>query len=121
MSNFKFNIREGESGGYLICEIAGMLDIATSMELEIISQQMIKQGNERLIIDFSQLDYINSQGLGALLSLQKKLDPGGGGMVIVSVPERCQKIFDITGLNKAIPMYKDIAEALRQDPLFKAR
>lgn len=121
MSNFKFNIREGEASGCLICEIVGTLDITTAMEFEIITQKTIKKGNERLILDLSGLDYINSQGLGALLALHKTLDSRGGGLVIVSLPERCQKIFNITGLNKAIPMYKDIAEAMGQDPLFEVR
>jgi anti-anti-sigma factor len=121
MSNFKFNVRAGEVSGCLICEVIGTLDITTAMEFEITTHKTIKQGNERLIFDFSQLDYINSQGLGALLSLHKVLDSGGGGLVIVSVAERCQRIFDITGLDKAISVYKDIAEALRKDPLFKVR
>jgi len=121
LSDFKFNIREGEASGCLICEIIGTLDITTALEFEVITHKTIKKGNERIIFNFSQLDYINSQGLGALLTLHKVLDSGGGGLVIVSVPERCQKIFDITGLNKAIPMYKDVAEAMGQDPLFKVR
>jgi anti-sigma B factor antagonist len=107
--------------GACVCKVSGALDISTSGELEQLAGQRIKTGREVLIFDLSELDYINSQGLSALLSLHRTLDRSGGGLVLVAASERVRKILEVTGLDLAIAHYSDMNEALAKDPLLASK
>jgi len=55
---------------YLI-EVHGAIDMSRAMELEEIARGVIHTGKERLVFDLSNLVYINTKGLGVLLTIQK--------------------------------------------------
>lgn len=119
MSNFKFDITPMMNPSYQLCKISGFIDIHSSMELEHISQEVVKQKTQFLVFDFSDLEYINSQGMGTLLALESKLDRAGGALVIVGAKERVQEVFELTGINQAIAMYQDLETAMNNIPKFK--
>lgn len=125
MSPFRFEVERLESAGAFLCKVSGAIDAQTVREMEQQANRLIHGQNERLIFDFSDLNYINSQGLGVLLSLQRILTgegaPNAGGVVVVSVAERVNKIFEMVGISSAIPTYPSLQAALKQDPLFQGR
>jgi anti-sigma B factor antagonist len=51
-------------------------------------------------VDFSELDYISSAGLGVLLSVQKRLSRSGQGLRLTNLNQHIREIFRIAGFDK---------------------
>lgn len=73
---------------------------------------LIEQGERHLLLDFSGVDYINSSGLGALLSAAKRLKGLNGKMALANVSELVDQVLRISGCASVIGIYPSQAEAL---------
>ena len=82
-------------GTELTLALEGRLDTVTAPELEKELKESL-DGAERLILDFSKLDYISSAGLRVLLSAHKMM-VAKGGMKVTNVNEIVAEVFEVTG------------------------
>jgi anti-anti-sigma factor len=119
MNIFSVQIQNLPQSSSFLVKTSGAVDMKSAQELEQACERLVTRGGERLLFEFSGLEYINSQGLGVLLHLQKQLTAKGGGVAVVGVNERVKKVFMATGIHKVVPMYEDAKEALASDALFK--
>lgn len=83
------------NGTELNIAITGRLDTATAPQLEVELNQSLT-GIEKLVLDFSALEYISSAGLRVLLQTQKTMNKQGE-MIIRNVNETISEIFEVTG------------------------
>ncbi len=67
---------------------------------------------QTLILNFSRLDYMNSSGIGLLVTLLIRANRQGQRLIAVSLSDHYRHIFDLTGLNQAIIIFATEAEAL---------
>jgi anti-sigma B factor antagonist len=88
-------IEKNLNGTELTVAIVGRLDTTTAPQLEAEFKQSI-DGVEKLVLDFTALEYISSAGLRILLATQKTMNKQGE-MVIKNVNVTIQEIFEITG------------------------
>lgn len=89
-------IRKNMENTTLTIGLEGRLDTMTAPELgEEIRNSAA--GAERIILDFTLLDYISSAGLRVLLSTQKKMNASGGSLVIRKPNEVVSEVFEATG------------------------
>ena len=88
-------IEKNLNGSELTVTITGRLDTTTAPQLEAEFKQNI-DGIEKLILDFSALEYLSSAGLRVLLSAQKVMNKQGE-MIIKNVNETINEIFEVTG------------------------
>jgi len=77
----------------------GRLDSANSPVFEQTLLDNIEQGSSRLLIDFSQLSYINSAGLRTVLLVAKRLKTAGGRLSLCSLNQQIAEVFDISGFS----------------------
>ncbi len=61
------------------------------------ARMVLDSVTESCTIDFSELDYISSAGLGILLSTQKRLSESGNGLTISGMNRHIREIFHIAG------------------------
>ena len=78
----------------------GEVDIYTSPELKKQIFSLIEERNTSIIIDGESLEYIDSTGLGVLMSIYKKMQENSLNLEIINLKPNIYKLFDITGLNK---------------------
>ncbi len=97
--SFKINYSMN-SGNFLEIMLIGEVDIYTSSELKNKINELIEEKNKNIIINGEQLDYIDSTGLGVLMSIYKKLQDKNLNIKVVNLKPNIYKLFDITGLNK---------------------
>jgi anti-anti-sigma factor len=121
MTNFTVQIQSLPKPDAFVCKVSGSIDMKTATELQLACNRLMVKGDERVLMDLSAVEYINSQGLGVLLQLQKQLNLRGGGVVASGLNERVKKVFLTTGVHKVVPLYDDAAAALSQDRLFQGR
>lgn len=78
----------------------GELDIYTSPNFKEILNDLIETKSADIIIDGEKLEYIDSTGLGVLISVLKKLKEKEYNITIINIKPNINKLFNITGLNK---------------------
>lgn len=78
----------------------GEVDIYTSPEFKKIVFDLIETKDSNIIINGNELDYIDSTGLGILMSIYKKAQEKRLEVSIINLKPNIYKLFDITGLNK---------------------
>ena len=91
------NIEIRESGGVKVLVFEGNLDTNTSPEAEAKINELIDGGDNKLLVNFEQLNFISSAGLRVLLATAKKLGPVGGTLRICALNPTVQEVFDISG------------------------
>lgn len=106
-------IQISDSSTLVICRIKGSIDGSTVLEFEEKLLGFLNQGLKRLILVFSQVQYINSTGMGILVKVADKSKAEHGDFCLVEVPERIINLFNVLGLLKLIKLFKTEDEALR--------
>lgn len=88
-------IDKNVNGSELTMKLTGRLDTTTAPMLEADLKQSIS-GVEKLIFDFTELEYLSSAGLRVLLSAQKVMNKQGE-MIVRNVNDTIAEIFEVTG------------------------
>ncbi|KAB2888502.1 MAG: STAS domain-containing protein [Desulfobulbaceae bacterium] len=96
-----------------IIHIKGRLDSATAPELESQVLSSLEGGRQHLVLDFSELEYINSAGLRILVLGYQRLHPLGGQVMVCGVKDYIAEVFDISGYNRVFRMCPDLDQAIR--------
>jgi anti-sigma B factor antagonist len=87
-----FNIEFGENGD-ILC--SGRLDAAQCAKAE----QLLDSVEGPNTLDFAQLEYISSAGLGILLKTQKRLVENSAGLKIINVNNHIHDVFRFSGFH----------------------
>ena len=88
-------IEKKQNGTELTITLAGRLDTTTAPQLEAEFKQSVN-GIEKLVLDFTALEYLSSAGLRVLLAAQKVMNKQGE-MIIKNVNDTITEIFEVTG------------------------
>lgn len=88
------------------------LDAHNSPELKDILLRQLEEGAQRLILDLSQVRFIDSSGLGALLSGYKNARLRQGSLILAGLQSRVQSMFELTRLDRVFEIHPTLAEAL---------
>lgn len=103
-----------EHPGAAIIHVQGRIDSETVPELEHQVLGMLTGDRRYLVLDFSELDYINSAGLRVLVMGYQRLTPLGGGVVVCGVKDYIAEVFDVSGYNRIFRMSPDLDQAIRE-------
>ena len=88
-------IEKKQNGTELAITLTGRLDTITAPQLEAELKASL-EGVDKLVLDFTALDYLSSAGLRVLLAAQKTMNKQGS-MAIRHVNETINEIFEVTG------------------------
>jgi anti-anti-sigma factor len=101
-----------KAGEISVMGFEGNLDTATVAEAEGEINRVLEEGGNQVLINFENLNYISSAGLRILLATAKKLKTSGGNLVICSLNETVQEVFDISGFSSILSVASNEDEAL---------
>lgn len=73
---------------------------------------LVHKGGNRILMDLSSVWFIDSRGLGMLISLLKSLGPGGL-LSLCAVNDNVCKVFEVTKLDSVFSVYPDVESGLR--------
>lgn len=96
----------------VVSRIVGSIDGSTVREFEEKLLGFLDQGVQHLIIVFSQVNYINSTGMGVLVKIADRFQESGGDISLVDVPDKLIALFNMLGLLSLIKLSKSEEEAL---------
>ena len=98
--------------GVLIVEVEGQLIVGNRQELKATIQQALDKGEGKLLVDFAKTGYIDSSGLGALVSISKKVREQGGELRLSGLNEDLRSLFELTKLDTLFAIADSSAQAL---------
>jgi len=87
----------------LVLAFEGTLDMATAPRAIEVLQQFIKEHGPDVILDMARLDFIDSKGVGALLSGVKAAREAGGKVFLHNPATPVKKILEMCGLQSLFP------------------
>ncbi|MDS1030122.1 anti-sigma F factor antagonist [Bacillota bacterium LX-D] len=107
------NIEIKAEEGTLIVEISGELDMVVADEFKQKVERLLSQKKyDKLILDFKNVSFIDSSGLGVILGRYKTISQYNGRMAIVSVQNPVQKILELSGILRILNIYPDVSSAI---------
>jgi anti-sigma B factor antagonist len=106
----------GPIGDCAVLQVAGEVDVYTAPMLREQMLELSAKGAVHLIADLGRVEFLDSTGLGALVGGLKRLREAGGSLALVISTPRILRIFQITGLTKALAVQRSVAEAITADP-----
>ncbi|GIS80677.1 MAG: hypothetical protein CM1200mP14_22430 [Gammaproteobacteria bacterium] len=82
-----------------LIEVGGQLIVGNRQLLKEQVLDQLERGDRKFILDFSKTDYVDSSGLGVLVTLSKKIREQGGQLSLVSLSEDLRTLFELTKLD----------------------
>src|SRR5579862_4612634 len=91
----------GPAGDCAVLQVTGELDVYAAPMLRERIRELAAKSAVHLVADLSQVDFLDSTGLGALVGGLSRLRGDGGSLALVVTTPPILRIFQITGLTKA--------------------
>ena len=98
--------------GSHVFELSGSLDIATSPTVRAALTDASERGNHRLVVDLTNVEFLDSTGLGALIGAQRRAKEVDGDVRLVVKEGQILRLLRITGLLKVFNVYPTLTAAL---------
>lgn len=112
--SFSVNVRQAEKAS--LVELKGRLTWFETRAFREMMNSLMKDGHTNFVLNLTELDYLDSSGVGELarnyLSIVKK----GGVMKVVGLAPRVEEILKVTQLYRVFPEFPDEASALESFP-----
>jgi len=93
--------------------LSGELDIASVPLLEAAVERTLAEPTKSLTLDLSELMFIDSTGLAAIVLASKRCEGHGHDFSLIRGPAAVQRLFELTGLVDALP-FRDASEPVAQ-------
>jgi anti-sigma B factor antagonist len=101
-----------EVRAWTVVTVHGEIDVATSPTLRERLIDLVNDGATRLVLDLEAVDFLDSTGLGTIVSVLKRVRTHGGDLRLVCTEARIRRLFEITGLDKAVPLHASLDDAI---------
>jgi anti-sigma B factor antagonist len=96
-----------------VIDVSGEVDLYSSPTLRERIVKLVEEGKIRLVVNLSDVGFMDSSGLGALVGALKRVNERGGRLVLACPEGSPLKVLTITGLDKVFPIHSSVDEALR--------
>lgn len=100
-------------GDVVILDISGEIDLYNAPEIKDIVNKLIEQKKYSVVINLKEVTYIDSSGIGALISSLSNLKKYHGGLKIINVFASVKKVFELTKLTSFFEIYDSEDEAVK--------
>jgi anti-sigma B factor antagonist len=106
------NITEREQNGVTIFTLEGRVDSEGAVDLDLALQTATSEGKSKMVLEMSQVRYMNSSGLRTLADILTQNRKNGGDLKLVNLHPKVQRVFQIIGFDKFFSIYATVEEAL---------
>lgn len=108
-----FSISHASSGNVQVLRLSGVLDEAAAPALTSFAAGLSAGAAVRLVLDLSSLRYASSAGIGAIVTLHKRLRAGGGLLVLGHATNAVAEMLVTLNLAAIIPIHDSVESAIR--------
>ncbi|HEU5156561.1 MAG TPA: STAS domain-containing protein [Streptosporangiaceae bacterium] len=101
-----------EIDGHAVVRLKGELDIATVDYLRDDLRKARHSYGEHVVLDLTELDFMDSQGLSVIVACQKAATAAGGSLALVAPRPIVRRTLEITGLSARLQVFDTVEEAI---------
>ncbi|MBQ3181690.1 MAG: anti-sigma F factor antagonist [Clostridia bacterium] len=106
----KVNIRKNT----VLASLYGELDHHTAKEVKTLIEEVIKNNQvNNLVLDFSNLSFMDSSGIGVIVGRYKLISSLGGRIAIVGAKGNVKRLLYMSGINKIVEVFDCTDHALK--------
>lgn len=95
-----------------VVEVAGDIELSNASQLRADLRSVCEAEPCNIIVDMSQVTFIDSTGIGVLVGALKRTREHNGSFALICPQPRVRRVFEITGLLQALPLFNSMDEAL---------
>lgn len=95
-----------------ILEIRGEVDLYNAKDLKEMIDQLIQQGKYKIVINLKEVPFMDSSGIGTLVTSMYKLQKYGGNLKVANIHGSVAKVFKMTNINSSIEVYGNEDDAV---------
>ena len=92
--------------------VTALVDMASGATLKEHLKRLAAKETTQVHLNLSEVEFINSSGLGALVSIMKEIRLAKGRLTLSNLASYVQEIFEITQLSHIFEIYATEQEAL---------
>jgi anti-sigma B factor antagonist len=108
----EFHTEGAEDMSVAIIRLRGRLTMLSTSELRALVSDTVTDGRNRIVVDLSDTEFIDSSGLGALIAGLKTARQAGGDLRIACPTEQVEMILKLTNLDRVLRPYSSVQGAL---------
>ena len=97
-----------------LVSVSGELDLHTAERIKRSIGEADAVGADTVVIDLSEISFIDSTALGALVQEAKRLEGRGDSLVLVTNDPRTRQVLEVTGLDRVLLTYATLHDALSE-------
>ena len=105
------DLKTEDGGELLIFKLRGSLDLATSPTVRAALTDATEKGKRDLVVDLTQLEFLDSTGLGALIGAHRRATEHGGSLRLIVSEGPIARLLTITGLIRVFAVYHSLEDA----------
>lgn len=105
------NIETNQTGNFAVVAVSGRIDSSNAKDLDEGLAAVIDEGANQLVVDCSDLSYMSSAGLRALLIAIKKTNGAGGALALAQVASHILEVLEVSGFTRLAKVYDTVEEA----------
>jgi anti-sigma B factor antagonist len=111
----RFEVSEDSLDGTAgVVAVRGEIHVSTAPELSGLLADALARGVTSIVLDLSEVEFIDSTGLSVLLNVLRRLTQRGGSLVIVCTNPTVLRLFEITRLESTFDIVSTRDEALER-------
>jgi len=110
----EFNTSINEMGDISVIKLKGYLDAHTAPILENNFVDLIGKNRYQIVVDFENLAYISSAGLGVFMAYIEKIRESKGDIKLSGMTDKVYNIFDLLGFPLLYEIFKSEEEAIKK-------
>ena len=99
-------------GDFGVVAVAGEVDIFTAPQFKECLVELLDSGVRHLVVDLSDVTFIDSTALGVLIGGVRRVHGAGGAMTLVVTSRPVERVLSVTGLDRVFSMHATRAEAI---------
>lgn len=93
--------------------LAGRFDASSATLFRDTVKTLLQGGAGKYVVDFQQVDYIDSGGLGSLVSSLRQIRQVEGDIKVSGLNDKVRSVFELTRLHRIFEIFEDTPQAVR--------
>jgi anti-sigma B factor antagonist len=99
---------------WTVVSVTGEVDVYTAGRLREEIVGLVDRGRHHLAVDLEGVEFMDSTGLGVLITGLKRIREQAGELVLIAPRDQIRRLLTITGLDRVLPVHESVDEAMAQ-------
>ncbi len=99
--------------GVTTITLSGRFDASVAADFRDYVNTIVSEKPENFVVDLAAVDYIDSGGLGCLVSFLRRVRKNGGDIKVATLTDKVRVVFELTRLHRIFEIYDEASSAMR--------